>query len=154
MYPAVSLKMARDRRDEAKSLLAQNIDPGEQKKQDKLAAQEVVFNTFEIIAREWHDNFKERWTVKNAAAILGRMERDIFPHVGATPIREVKAPDLLAVARRIEARGALDYAHRALQYCGMVFRYAIATGRAEHNVVADLRGALPPAKATHYSSRP
>ncbi len=152
MYPAVGLKMARDRREEAKALLAQGIDPGEKKKQDKQAAQEVVFNTFEIIAREWHDKFKERWTPKNANAILGRMERDIFPLIGTISIREVKAPQLLDIARRIEARGALDYAHRALQYCGMVFRFAIATGRADHNIVADLRGALPPVKATHYAT--
>jgi integrase len=151
-YPAISLKKARQLRDEARELIAQGGDPAERKKEAKAAEQELVLNTFENIAREWHDKFKERWTEKNAKVILARMQRDIFPHIGATPIRDLKAPDLLAVARRIEARGALDYAHRALQYCGMVFRYAISTGRAEHNIVADLRGALPPAKVTHHAT--
>ena len=84
-YPAVSLKMARDKREAAKVLLAQGIDPGQQKQQEKEAAAELVFNTFESIAREWHDKFKERWTEKNAKVILARMQRDIFPHVGISP---------------------------------------------------------------------
>ena len=151
-YPAVSLKAARVRREDAKSLLLQGIDPAEEKKQKKKAAQEVAFNTFANIAREWHDKFKGRWTEKNGKAILGRLERDILPVIGEAPIKEVKAVDLLAMARRIEARGALYYAHRAVQYCGMVFRYAIATGRAEHDVTADLRGALATPRTKHYAT--
>ena len=151
-YPAVSLKMAREKREEAKTLLAQGIDPAKQKQAEKQAAADLVHNTFEVIAREWHSNYKERWTEKNANVILGRMQRDIFPRIGNIPIRELKAPQILDVARRVEARGALDYAHRILQYCGMVFRYAIATGRAEHNIVADLRGALQPRRPKHHAS--
>ncbi len=151
-YPAISLKMARQLRDEAKELIAQGIDPAERKKQAKVVEQELVLNTFENIAREWHDKFKDRWTEKNAKVILARMQRDIFPHIGSIPIRELKAPQLLDVARRIADRGALDYAHRALQYCSMVFRYAIANGKAEHNIVADLRGALPTARVKHHAT--
>lgn len=80
------------------------------------------------------------------------MERDIFPHVGAVPIKELRASELLAAAKLIAARGALDYAHRALQYCGMVFRYAIAHDLAEHNIVADLKGALPTARVKHHAT--
>ena len=152
LYPAVSLKMARERREEAKTLLAQGIDPGQQKKQEKEAATDLVFNTFEHIAREWHGKFRERWTEKNTKVILARMQRDIFPFIGSIPIRELKAPQLLDVARRIEGRGALDYAHRALQYCSMVFRFAIATGKAEHNIVSDLRGALSLARVKHHAT--
>ena len=111
-----------------------------------MVEQELVLNTFENIAREWHNKFKDRWTEKNAKIILTRMQRDIFPHIGNIPIREPKAPQLSDVASRIADRGALDYAHRALQYCSMVFRYAIANGKTEHNIVADLRGALPTAR--------
>ncbi len=151
-YPAVSLKMAREKREEAKALLAQGIDPGKRKQEEKEAAAEVILNTFENIAREWHGKFEERWTEKNAKVILARMQRDIFPHIGNIPIRELKSPQILDVANRIAERGALDYAHRALQYCGMIFRYAIATGKSEHNIVADLRGALPSARVKHHAT--
>ncbi len=151
-YPAVSLKIAREKREEAKALLAQGIDPGKQKQEEKAAAAEIVLNTFELIAREWHGKFEERWTEKNAKVILARMQRDIFPHIGNIPIRELKSPQILDVANRIAERGALDYAHRALQYCGMIFRYAIATGKSEHNIVADLRGALPTARVKHHAT--
>jgi hypothetical protein len=129
-YPAVSLKMARERRDAAKMLLAQGIDPGEHKKETLKREKEINENTFENIGREWHAKFCTNWEPKNAKKILGRMEKDIFPFIGNNPITEIEAPELLTVIRRIEARGAVEYAHRTMQYCGKVFRYAIATGRA------------------------
>ena len=151
-YPAVTLKMARDRRDEAKAMLAKGVDPGEYKKELKKLTVALTENTFEAIAREWHVKFKDRWVTKHAKVVLSRMEKDIFPFIGNIPITQLKAPELLAVVRRIESRGANEYAHRAIQYCGKVFRYAIATSRAEHDITADLRGALPPRRAKHHAT--
>jgi integrase len=148
VYPAVSLKEARDKRDEARKLIAQGIDPCAQRKATRAAEAE----TFEAIAREWLAKFGPSWTPEHAERITRRFERNVFPWIGARPVREVTAPELLAVLRRIEERGALDTAHRAHQNCGQVFRYAVATGRAERDPSADLRGALPPVNDKHHAS--
>jgi integrase len=148
VYPDVTLKDAREKRDEARKLLAQGIDPSAQKKATKAAEAE----TFEAIAREWFAKFQASWVASHADRIIRRLERDIFPWIGARPIREVSAPKLLAVLRRIEERGALETAHRALQNCGQIFRYAIATGRADRDISADLKGALPPVKGGHFAA--
>ncbi|NJD05586.1 MAG: DUF4102 domain-containing protein [Methylococcaceae bacterium] len=150
-YPEVGLKDARDKRDDARKQLAQGIDPGETRKAMK-AAQSADADTFEVVAREWHTKFSPTWTAEHAERILSRFQRDVFPWIGGRPIREITAPDLLTVLRRIESRGALDTAHRAHQNCGQVFRYAVATGRAERDPTGDLRGALPPAKDKHHAS--
>jgi integrase len=118
----------------------------------KKATKAAEAETFEAIAREWHLRFSAGWTPDHAERVLRRFERDLFPWLGTRPIREVSAPDLLAVLRRIENRGALDTAHRALRSCGQVFRYAVATGRAERDSSGDLRGALPPVKGKHHAS--
>ena len=151
-YPAITLKRAREKREEAKTLLAEGIDPGEHKKEATKIAEELTQNTFENIAREWHAKFSERWEPKNAKKILVRMEKDIFPFIGSMSITTIKPKELLTVIRRIEARGAVEYAHRTMQYCGKVFRYAIATDRAEHDISADLRGAIPPPKTKHHAT--
>jgi integrase len=148
VYPDVSLKEARERRDEARKLIAQGVDPSAQRK----ATKTVLAETFEAIAREWLAKFSPSWTPEHAERITRRFERDVFPWIGTRPIREVAAPELLTVLRRIEERGALDTAHRAHQNCGQVFRYAVATGRAERDPSADLRGALPPANDKHHAS--
>jgi integrase len=148
VYPAVSLKEARDKRDEARKLIAQGVDPCAQRKATRAAEAE----TFEAIAREWLAKFGPSWTPEHAERITRRFERNVFPWIGARPVREVTAPELLAVLRRIEERGALDTAHRAHQNCGQVFRYAVATGRAERDPSADLRGALPPVNDKHHAS--
>ncbi|WP_434101829.1 tyrosine-type recombinase/integrase [Methylocaldum gracile] len=96
--------------------------------------------------------FSAGWTPEHADRVLRRFERDLFPWLGTRPIREISAPDLLAVLGRIEGRGAVETAHRALQYCGQIFRYAIATGRADRNISADLKGALPPVKRKHFAA--
>ncbi|BDV44110.1 integrase [Geotalea uraniireducens] len=150
-YPAVSLSDARQRREEVKKLLAKGIDPGEEKKVQKAAQAEATANTFEAVAREWHERFKGEWSENHAGRLLRRLELDVFPYIGARPIGEVKAPELLAVLRRVEAR-TLETAHRLKIACGQVFRYAVATGRAERDPAADLKGALPPVKNKHYSS--
>ena len=152
IYPDVGLKDARAKRDEARKLLAAGVDPGEQRKAAKAAGVQRDQNSFEVIAREWFAKFSPNWVASHADKIIRRFERDIFPWMGGRPIAEVTAPELLAVLRRIESRGAVDTAHRAMQNCSQVFRYAVATGRASRDPSADLRGALPPVKGKHHAS--
>lgn len=152
VYPEVGLKEARDRREEAKRLLSEGVDPSVERKVRKVATVERVANSFEAVAREWHTKYAPGWSESNAKKVLARLENDVFPWLGGRPIAELKAPELLAVCRRVESRGALDTAHRVLQTCGQIFRYAVATGRAERDPSGDLRGALPPAKGKHYAA--
>lgn len=152
VYPDVSLADARQRRDDARKLLANGADPGETKKAAKAAGVERAANSFEVIAREWYEKNKATWNESHGDRIIRRLERDVFPWIGGKPIADLTAPELLSVARRIESRGALETAHRALQNCGQVLRYAVATGRALRDVTGDLKGALPPAKETHLAA--
>ena len=131
-------------------MLRDGIDPSQAKKAQK--ASDSGADSFETIAREWFAKFSPTWTPSHGERIIRRLERDIFPWIGKRPIAEVKAPELLTVLRRIEERGAVETAHRASQNCGQVFRYAVATGRAERDPTGDLRGAIPPAKQTHHAS--
>ena len=151
-YPDVSLKAARERLGDARTLLTDGVDPSINRKAQKAAKATSAANSFEVVAREWFAKFKPGWTDGHSEKIIARLERDIFPWVGSRPIADVKAPELLACLRRVEKRGAVETAHRALQNCGQVFRYAIATGRVERDVAADLRGALPPVKQTHRAA--
>jgi integrase len=150
-YPEVSLAKARERRDKARRQVADGIDPSEVRKTKK-AAEEQAENTFEAVAREWHTKFTPTWTPGHAKAILRRLELNVFPWMGARPIIDIKAPELLMILRRIESRGALESAHRIRIICGQVFRYAVATGRAERDPTADLKGALPPAQSKHLAA--
>jgi integrase len=152
VYPDVGLKEARNRRDEARKLLASDADPGENRKAVKAATMEKAANSFEVITREWYTKYSVTWNASHGERIIRRFERDIFPWIGSKPIAELAAPELLAAVRRIESRGALETAHRALGNCGQVFRYAIATGRATRDISADLRGALPPVKGEHFAA--
>jgi integrase len=150
-YPEISLADARKRRDDARKQLANGMDPGEVKKAQKAAQVENSANTFEAVTREWHERFKPQWSAKHAEQLLRRLENDVFPGIGSRPIAEIKAPEMLAVLRKVEAR-TLETAHRLKITCGQVFRYAVATGRAERDPVADLKGALPPVKNKHFSA--
>ncbi len=152
IYPDVSLKEARERRDAARKLLAGGVDPSEHRKTQRAAKMERAANSFEAVAREWFAKHYPRWAASHADKILARLENDVFPWLGGKPIAEITAPMVLACLRRIESRGALDTAHRALQNCGQVFRYAVATGRAERDPCGDLKGALPPAKPGHFAA--
>lgn len=152
VYPDVSLKGARNRRDEARKLLAFDADPGENRKAVKAAKSEQGANSFEVITREWYTKYSATWNASHGERIIRRFERDLFPWIGGKPIAEIAAPELLATVRRIESRGAVETAHRALGNCGQVFRYAIATGRATRDISADLRGALPPVKGEHFAA--
>jgi len=143
VYPDVSLKDARQRRDDARKLLANDIDPGENRKAVKAAKSDRAANSFEVIAREWFSKKSPGWAASNADKIIQRLENDAFPWLGAKPIAEINPPELLKALRRIEERGAVETAHRVRNYCSAIFRYAIQTGRAERDPSADLRGALP-----------
>lgn len=152
VYPDVSLKDARERRDAARKLLANEIDPGENRKAQKDAKLYRDSNSFEVIAREWFSKNKPTWAPNHADKIIKRLENDVFPWLGGRPIADITAPEVLTVLRRIEGRGTLDTAHRASGNCSQVFRYAIATGRAARDPVPDLRGALPPATEKHFAA--
>lgn len=152
VYPEISLKDARERRDEARRLLAQGIDPGAHKRAQKASAVDRSANSFEVVAREWFEKHKPSWAVSHSDKIINRLEKNVFPWIGAEPIARITAPALLTVLRRIESRGALDTAHRVQQNCGQIFRYAVATGRAERDPSSDLRGALPPARHVNFAS--
>jgi integrase len=151
-YPEISLADARERRDAARKQVANGIDPGEVRKAQKAAGIAVTENGFEVVAREWHGKFTPRWTTGHAHTILKRLEREVFPWIGARPVNEIKAPEVLSVLRRVESRGTLDTAHRIKTLAGQVFRYAIATGRAERDPSADLKGALPPKRSGHLAA--
>lgn len=148
VYPDVPLKLARERRDEARRQLANGIDPSVKRRAEKVAESD----SFEAVAREWFGKFSANWAPSHSSKILRRLEMDVFPWIGSRPVSQVTPPELLSCLRRIEARGALDTAHRAHQNCGQVFRYAVATGRAERDPAADLRGALPPPTGGHFAS--
>lgn len=153
VYDDVTLAKARVKRDEARKLLADDIDPGEHRKVMKQVADERSANSFEVVAREWFVKYSSNWVKSHADKIMQRFVRDIFPWIGNKPVIEVTPPVLLSVIRRIEERGALETAHRALSNCGQVFRYAIATGRAERDSSQDLKGALPPVKTKHFAAQ-
>ena len=139
-YPELSLKEARERCAESRKLLGGGIDPSVQKKTISRAWK----STFEAITREWHDNKKSAWSERYAEDVLERIVSNIFPYLGNRPINEITPPELLSVLRKIEARGAIYQANRIRETCSSVFRYAIATGKAERDTAADLRGALKP----------
>lgn len=150
VYPDVSLADARQKRDEARKVLAAGGDPGEVKKADKLAQKLSTENTFEAIAREWHKQKADRWSLRYRDEIIDTFEKDIFPYLGRRPIAEIKPMELLETLRRLEKRGALEKMRKVRQRCGEVFRYAIVTGRAEYNPAPDLATALATPKKTHF----
>ena len=152
VYPDVSLASARERREEARKLIADGVDPSENRKAQKAAIAESAANSFETIGREWFAKFGPGWVPGHGDKIIRRLARDIFPWIGARPVSELNAPELLKVLRRIEDRGSIETAHRALQNCGQILRYAIATGRAVRDVTGDLRGALAPVKGKHHAA--
>lgn len=147
-WPAVSLKTARQKAAEAKGRLADGTDPGEARK----AAQRLASDSFEAIAREWIARHLAGKADSHRSRVVSRLERCVFPYLGARPVAEISAQDVLAVARRIESRGAIETAHRAVQNVGQALRYAVATGRAVNDPTAALRGALTPAKPQHMAA--
>jgi len=152
VYPDVTLAYAREKRDEARKTLVQGLDPGVVRKAIKTAKGEKAANSFEVVAREWFEKMKPTWADTHSEKIIRRLEVDVFPWLGDRPIADITAPEILTVLRRVEERGVKDTPKRVAQNCGQVFRYAIATGRAERNPVPDLRGALTTAKTKHFAA--
>jgi integrase len=149
-YPDVPLQEARRRHAEAREQLARGIDPAAAKKALKLAGAERAANSFEVVAREWFATWKADKAESHYSKVIARLEKDVFPYVGKRPIAGIKAPDVLDVLRKIENRGIVDTAHKAKYSISQVFRYAVASGRAEHDPCPDLRGALKPIRESHY----
>lgn len=152
VYPEVSLKEARERRDKARLLLGAGADPGETRKAEKRVARLGAENTFEAIAREWYAKYSPSWSESHATRNLARLEADVFPWMGARPIAGLTPPEVLDVLLRVEKRGALETAHRLRGIIGQVIRYGVATGRVARDITVDLRGALPPNQVQHYAA--
>ncbi len=154
-YPAVGLKDARARREEAKTLLAEGVDPGEQKKEAKAAAAAIQLEqaaTFEAVAREWFAKKKAAWTPGHQKKILSRLENQLFPHIGDRPFSSLEPAHILAAIRHAEDRGAIETAHRLAQLAGQVSRYARLVGYTKYDVGAGLAEALPPVQTEHYAA--
>jgi integrase len=151
VYPETTLKEAREKREIARKQIADGIDPSENKKAVKESREATVANSFEIIAREWGAKHVNNWDDKSNRS-KRMLERNIFPWLGGKPITNILPIDILNCLRRVEDRGTLETAHRVLQICGQIFRYAVATSRIDRDITPDLRGALPPAKGGHFAS--
>jgi len=144
VYPETSLAEARAKRDDARRLILAGGDPSAAKKEEKRMAKIATANSFEAIAREWLEHIRDKWSEGHYTYTLRRFEAYVFPEIGKTPIAEINAPSLITVARKIESKGTIETAHKVLNSCGQVFRYAIASGRCERNPVIDLKGAIKP----------
>ena len=152
-YPETSLKAARDKRDAARTQLAAGIDPSAARKAESASRSASAENGFEAIAREWLATVHgSKVSAGHAERTRIRLEQDVFPWLGSVPLGSIKAPDLLACLRRVEARGAIETAHRIKQACGQVFRYGVATGRCERDPSGDLRDALRPIETRHHAA--
>lgn len=152
VYPDVTLALAREKRDEARRQLAEGNDPSFVKQIKQRAKKQAALNSFEDVAREWHAKFLSKWTKGHAQTIIARLEKNIFPWIGNHPISEVTPMELLRLMRQIETRGAKETAHRVLQVCGQVFKFAIVTARAQVDPTAALKGALAPVQTKHHAS--
>lgn len=142
VYPAVSLAKARKRRDEARELLADGIDPGEAKRDDKQAKLAAAAHTFESVARTWLEKTAADRATSTQTKVTAWLEHDLFPFIGKNPISAIGPRDVLTTVQKMEARGAIDSAHRVRQICRQVFRYGVAAGLVERDITADLKGAL------------
>ena len=150
VYPDVSLARAREKRDEARRMLADDVDPGEHRKETKRAKLTAQANSFEAVAREWHAmKLKRKWTQSTAHKTLTQLETYVFPEIGHQPIASVKASHILAMLRKVESRGIAYTAVRLREVCGQIFRYGVATGRTEDNPAAHLLGALHKPEVNH-----
>lgn len=150
VYPTITLADARSRRDDARKLVAEGKNPSEVRKEQKIALQTESESAFKKIATEWHQMKSAKWSAGYASDIMEAFQNDIFPYVGTRPIGEIKPLELLNVLRKIEKRGALEKMRKVRQRCSEVFRYAIATGRAEFNPAADLSSALEVHQSNHF----
>jgi integrase len=151
-YPAVKLPDARAARDAAKQTKATGVDPVQARKIEKLKASTPEGETFKATALEWYSVKLSAWSSHYAIREKRNLEKDLFPYLGERRIRDIEPVELLATIRRVEERGALDVAHRVMGTAGQVWRYAIATARADRDITADLRGALKPHHGKHFAA--
>lgn len=149
-YPLITLKEARMKRDEARRQIYEGINPAAKQKQEKRLAAFNAANTFRTIAIEWHELNKSKWKERHAQVLMRRMEIHLFPVIGDLPIKDIRALEILSALRKVEKNDTTHLAHRLLQACKLVFRFAIITERAESNPANDLQGALRPHKEKHY----
>lgn len=145
-YPAISLKNSRLLRTRAKALVSDGIDPVQYRHKVQEKQKDLAANTFEVLALEWLTKQEQAWTKGHARTVISRLRRDILPWLGSRPVKEITAPEILKVLLRIESRGAIETAHRCKTIISQVFRYSIATGSADRDPAADLKGALTPAQ--------
>ncbi|MEA5115976.1 MAG: integrase arm-type DNA-binding domain-containing protein [Geobacteraceae bacterium] len=150
VYPDISLADARERRNEARKLVANGVDPSVARKEGKKAKADLLANSYESVAREWHKHMQgnKEWAPDHATTIMNRLEKDIFPWIGGTPITEVTAKEIKAILDRIRSRGVVETARRALTIMGQVYRYAIATDRANYDISAGFKSYLPATSKT------
>ena len=151
-YPEVSLLKARQRRDKARELLADGVDPGVVKQQEKANQRAASANTFEVVAREWLEKTKGDRMASTHSKVTTWLEKDVFPFIGKLPISIMGPRDVLGALRHMEGRGALDSVQRVKQICGQVFRYAVASGSADRDVTQDLKGALAKHAAENFAA--
>lgn len=151
-FPEVSLKRAREKRDDARTLLADGIDPGSHRTAQKIATEARAANSFQVVALEWLETKSGAWVPENATRNRAWLTQHVFPSIGARPVEELEAPELLAMLRKLVARGTLNTAERVRGMLSAIFRFAIATGRAKRDPAADLRGALPSATKRHFAA--
>ena len=152
VYPETSLKEARDKRDEARKLISNNLDPSEAKKSHKLQLVAEANNSLKSIALEWHNKLKSKWSADHADRKWHYLEKDVFPVFGNTPIKNITPRELLTLFEKIQARGAIDVAHRVKGLCGEVFRYGIHTGKCDRDPTQDLKGVLAPKRNKHMAT--
>ena len=151
-YPAISLAEARNHRDEAKKLLANGHDPSAVKQEIKEEKIKEQANTFEAIAREWHEHKSHEWSAANTKTVIDRLERDVFPEIGKYPIKIITHKMLLDLAQSVKERGAHELAKRIIQMSVHIYRYAIVTGRAENNIAEDLKGMVKAKPKSHFAA--
>lgn len=161
-YPDTGLSLARRKAGDARKLISEGLDPSDARKLSKAQAEQQreanrradaglpAADSFEAMAREWHDTRRGEWSLSYADKVLARLVADVFPYIGRRPIAGVTAPELLEVLRRIEARGVIETAHRAHETCSQVFRYAVGAGKVASDPARDLKGLLRKPLVQHF----
>ena len=152
VWPEIGLAVARQKRAAYREQLSAGFDPIQEKRNDKARAVESAANTFELVAREWHDKKAAEWSEKHHAQVIESLEAEVFPKIGNRPVSQITSPEMLRILRAIESRGALEIASRVRQRCSAVFRYAIATGRADNDPALALKGSLKTPTKSHFAA--
>lgn len=151
-YPAVSISDVRNKRDEAKAILANGENPSEVKKIEKIEKAREYENTFEMIARDWHKRKTPEWPQTNADTVIQRLEKDVFPVIGKYPIKSIDHKMLLDLAYAVQERGANELAKRIIQMCKHIYQHAIINGMADKNIAEDLKGVIKPKPKGHFAA--